>query len=316
MDLPFFDATAIRSSMPFDLAITTIERALRAGVDPEEDSPRLFSSAPDGEFLILPAGGHAYSGVKVATIAPNNPARGLQKIQAVYLLFDSGSLSPLVAMDGTELTAIRTPASTLTAIKHIVAAPGADPVPAAPDIVVFGAGLQGLNHIRAARTVFPEARFTVIGQRRSRVDALATTLAAEGITVRNGSLEHDVPAADIIICVTSSRTPLFDGNLPADHAIIASVGQHGLDAREVDATLVHRSDVAVEGRASSWRESGNLIPARDLEEWQRICPPNLKDLVAGAFRRTPGRPALYTGVGMAWQDLVMAAAVYGSRNQK
>jgi ornithine cyclodeaminase len=73
---------------------------------------------------------------------------------------------------------------------------------------------------------------------------------------------------------------------------------------------VLRSDVVVEGRASAWRESGDLIPARSVEEWQRIEPPNLRDLVLGKLVRRPGTCCLFTGVGMAWEDLVTAAVVY------
>ena len=155
----------------------------------------------------------------------------------------------------------------------------------------------------------------MIGKRRERVAALAAKLAAEGIAVHDatGELEAAVAAADVVLCVTSSKEPLFDGNLPRDGAIIASVGQHGLDAREVDAALVRRSDVVVEGRASSWRESGDLIPARTVEQWQEMHPLNLRELVMGKLVRRPGTCCLYTGVGMAWEDLVTAAVVYEER---
>nr|WP_245348331.1 ornithine cyclodeaminase family protein [Paeniglutamicibacter psychrophenolicus] len=307
--MPYFDAAQVRASLPFERAIAAIEDALRADTDPEIDGPRIFAPAPDGEFLLMPAVGQGYSGLKVATIAPLNPAKGEEKIQGVYLLFDSANLTPIAAMDGAELTAIRTPAATLAAVKNIAEAPGETPFTSTPKILVFGAGIQAVNHIRAAKAVFPEGRFSVVGQRIERIAALTEQLAAEGIAVTRGSVD-DVPGADVILCVTSSPTPLFDGSLPADHAIIASVGQHGLDAREVDETLVKRSEVAVEGRASSWRESGDLIPARSVEEWMQINPPNLKDLVDGKFKRVAGRPSLYTGVGMAWEDLVSAAVVY------
>lgn len=309
MKLPYFDAAEVRASLPFDRAIAAIEDALRGQTDPEIDGPRIFAPAPDGEFLLMPAIGQGYTGLKVATIAPLNPAKGEEKIQGVYLLFDSSNLTPIASMDGAELTAIRTPAATLTAVKNIAGAPGGTPFTRTPRVLVFGAGVQALNHIRAAQAVFPEGIFSVVGQRIERIQALIEQLAAEGITVTRGSVE-DVPNADVILCVTSSPTPLFDGSLPADHAIIASVGQHGLDAREVDETLVKRSEVVVEGRASSWRESGDLIPARSVEEWKEINPANLKDLVNGKFSRVGGRPTLYTGVGMAWEDLVSAAVVY------
>ena len=70
------------------------------------------------------------------------------------------------------------------------------------------------------------------------------------------------------------------------------------------------SDVVVEGRASALREAGDLIPARSAEEWEAIRPANLRDLVKGEFERSPGKPCLYAGVGMAWEDLVTAAVVY------
>lgn len=308
MNLPYFDSTAVRAAVHWTTAIAALERALLDGVDPEEDSPRLFSPAPNGEFLLMPASGRRYSGIKALTIAPANPARELEKIQGVYILFDSNTLTPLATMDGIALTAIRTPATTLLAVKHILdAAPGG--TTANPHVLVFGTGVQALNHLRAAHAVFPEASLAAVGRRPEQVAALVGQLAAEGIEVRAGS-QTDVPGADVVICATSSPTPLFDGGLVAPDAVVAAVGQHGLDAREVDAGLVRRSDVVVEGRASALREAGDLIPARSAKEWEAIRPANLRDLVKGEFSRSPGKPCLYAGVGMAWEDLVTATVVY------
>lgn len=306
-DLAYFEAPAMRAAAPWGKAVDALENALGADVDPESDSPRLFSPVPNGEFLIMTGAGRKYCGVKVVTVAPDNPARGLEKIQGTYLLFDSDTLAPLAAFDGTELTAIRTPATTLLAVRHIAEA--TPTFPRAPRFLVFGAGLQAINHIRAASCLFPEASFTAVGQRRERLLGLIAELSAEGISIAEGTVS-DVPGADVVLCATSSPTPLFDGWLPAENAIVASVGQHGLSAREVDATLVRRSDIVVEARSSAFREAGDLIPARSVDEWRAINPPNLRDLVREKLLRTPGRPCLYTGVGMAWEDLVIAAMVY------
>jgi ornithine cyclodeaminase len=314
VSLPYFDSTAVRAAAPWTTAIAALEHALLNGVDPEDDSPRLFSPAPNGEFLLMPASGQRYSGLKALTVAPANPVRGLEKIQGVYILFDSDTLTPLATMDGNELTAIRTPATTLLAVKHILAsapegAPRRHESTERNRVLVFGTGVQALNHLRAAHAVLPEAGFAVVGRRPERVAALIGQLAAEGIEVRPGR-QAEVPDADVVICATSSRTPLFDGGLVAPGAVVAAVGQHGLDAREVDAGLVLRSDVVVEGRASALREAGDLIPARSAEEWEAIRPANLLDLVKREFERSPGKPCLYAGVGMAWEDLATAAVVY------
>lgn len=305
-----FDAQDVRNAAPWGVAIQALERALLTDVDPELDDPRLFSPAPGGEFLLMPSTSRHYSGVKALTVAPSNPAKGLEKIQGIYVLFDSDTLAPLATFDGTELTAVRTPATTLLAIKHIsAAAPSEYPFPSKPDILIFGTGVQAINHIRAAHNVFPDAAFRIVARRLERFERLRDMLFAEDIPVAIGSLD-DVATADVIICATASTEPLFDGNHPAPNAIIAAVGAHGLGVREVDTALVLRSDVVVESRASAWREAGDLIPARSVEEWQEIQPVNLRELVKGELVRTPGRPCLFNGVGMSWQDLVTAAVVY------
>lgn len=312
MNIPYFDSTAVRAAAPWTTAIQALEQALLNVVDPEDDSPRLFSPAPKGEFLLMPATNRQYTGIKALTVAPGNPARGLEKIQGVYVLFDADTSTPLATMDGNELTAIRTPATTLLAIKHILAsAPraAAPPHSGTTRVLVFGAGVQALNHLRAAHAVLPEASLAVVGRRPERVSALIGQLAAESIGVRPGT-PAEVPSAEVVICATSSVTPLFDGCLVAPGAVVAAVGQHGLGAREVDAALVRRSDVVVEGRASALREAGDLIPARSAKEWEAIRPANLRDLVKGEFGRAAGKPCLYAGVGMAWQDLVIAGLVY------
>ena len=308
MSLPYFDAAQVRARAPWCAAVDALAAALRDDVDPEQDGPRVFSPAPGGEFLLMPASGARYSGVKALTVAPGNPARGLEKIQGVYVLCSSDTLAPVALLDGTELTAIRTPAVTLLAVTRILAAtPGG--APEAPRVLVFGAGVQALNHLRAAHALLPGARLGVVGRSEDRVRVLVETLAAEGVDVEARSAA-DVDTADVILCATTSTTPLFDGAAVAPDAVVAAVGQHGLDAREVDAALVRRSDVVVEGRASALREAGDLIPARSAEEWQRIRPANLRDLVVDGIARTPGKPCLYAGVGMAWEDLVTAAMVY------
>lgn len=54
--------------------------------------------------------------------------------------------------------------------------------------------------------------------------------------------------------------------------------------------------------------------ARDLAEWQTGAQPvtNLRELVAGAFVRREARPAVYTGVGMSWEDLAVVAQILRS----
>jgi ornithine cyclodeaminase len=74
-------------------------------------------------------------GIKVATVAPGNPARDLPRVQASYLLFDADSLRLVAVLDGTALTTLRTPAVSVAAVRpRLLAARG--PL----RLAVFGAG--------------------------------------------------------------------------------------------------------------------------------------------------------------------------------
>jgi 1-piperideine-2-carboxylate/1-pyrroline-2-carboxylate reductase [NAD(P)H] len=305
--LPYLDAAAVRAALPWDVAVHGLEQALAGDVDPENDGPRLFAPTNRGEFLLMPATTKSSAGVKVLTIAPDNPDRGLEKIQGTYLLFDESTSAPVAVMDGTELTAIRTPAVTFVGLRALAAA-APNGFPETPEVLVFGAGVQALNHLDAAAWSWPGATLQVVGRRPERVASLIEQAAERGLSVTDAGadVETAVRGADVIITVTTSATPLFPGDWVADDALVAAVGQHGLDARELAPELIRRSDALVEGRASMLREAGDLIPARSAEEWQDLVPPNLADAVAGRVERTPGNPAVYCGVGMSWEDLVLA----------
>lgn len=301
----FISAEQVNEVLPYDQAMRAIERALDTHLDPEDDSPRIFSPAPGGEFLVMPAQGAEYSGLKALSIAPENPAKGLEKIQGLYILFDSDNLSPVAVLDGVSLTAIRTPAAALLAVEKL-AKISPTPFPTEPNVLIFGTGIQARAHIEATLTVFPNAQFSVVGRTFAKAETFASSLAP--LQVRGVEYADQlVRDADLIICASSTELPLFDGTLVADHAIVVAIGTHGRERREVDAALALRSDVVVEGRASAKRENGNLV---EYFETHAEGPGNLRDLVKGQVERHPGRPALYTGVGMAWEDLVCATAAY------
>lgn len=319
-ELPYFSADRVSAFLPLGRAMDALGDALKSerGIDPEQDGPRLFSPAPGGEFLIMPSQGARFSGIKALTVAPENPARGLQKIQGIYVLYTSDTLSPAAVMDGASLTAIRTPAVTVAALRWLAEiSPPGDELPANPRILVFGAGVQAEAHIRAASLAFPDASFEVVGRSSERLQALITCLAEAQETrgrivraVEADGIDAAVRTADIIICVTTASAPLFDGALVRDGAIVAAAGTHGRDLREIDDALVARSDIVVEARDSARRENGNLV-SLDEPSWSGAYrPTNLRELARGEMARTAGRPAFYTGVGMSWEDLVCAAAVF------
>ena len=294
-------------------AVDAIASALRDGVDIEADAPRLFSPLDSGEFLLMPTQSPEHAGIKVVTIAPRNTERGLPKIQAWYLVFDAATLSPLAILEGAHLTTLRTPAVTAVAIRGMLQADPRGARDGIESLAVLGSGPQADAHVRTLVDLMPVGAVNIIGRTAGRTAELVERLRADGIRATSGDL-GDARAADVVITATSSNVPVLGRADVGDHAVVAAVGSHGAERRELAADLIAEADLVVEARASAFRENGNLLQARDLAEWQTGAQPvtNLRELVAGAFVRREARPAVYTGVGMSWEDLAVVAQILRS----
>ncbi|MBN6055471.1 ornithine cyclodeaminase family protein [Nonomuraea sp. RK-328] len=312
--LPYLDAATLRRLVPMGRAVRVLEDALRAGLDPEDTPLRTAADLPGGQLLLMPAAAGRYAGVKAVTVAPGNPALGLPRIQGTYLLFDGGTLTPLAALDGVALTSLRTPAVSALAVRHLAQ-------PDARELLVFGTGPQAYGHAEALAAVRPVESVTVAGRDPARAEALAAHcrtalgLRARALPVAGGAPEPStlgeaVSRADLIACCTTARLPLFPGALPRDGATVVAVGSHEPDARELDDDLVARSTVVVEARSSALVEAGDVIaPIRHGTITTGHLAGNLAELIAGRLTPGPG-PRVFKSTGMAWEDLVVAAAAY------
>ncbi|WP_392900228.1 ornithine cyclodeaminase family protein [Streptomyces sp. LN699] len=287
-------------------AADALADALRAGLDPETCPHRTALPVPGGELLLMPAAFGGYAGVKIAGVSPGNPARDLPRITGSYLLLDGPTLCPLALFDGAALTALRTPAVSALALRYL--APGDRPA----RMVLFGSGPQAYGHLEAVLVEREVADVVVVARDPAGAARLAAHARALGAAARTGTASA-VAEADLIVCCTTARAPLFDGRLVAPGATVVAVGSHEPDARETDSALVRRAVVYVEARAAALREAGDLL----VPEAEGLLGPGhvagtLADLVAGRVP-PPGRadsPRLFKSVGMAWEDLAVAAALF------
>lgn len=299
--LPWIDAQRIARLLPVADAVAVIEGALIAGLDPRTDPPRAAVATTSGHLLLMPAEAASRVGVKVTSVAPGNPFRGLARIQAVYVLMDAETLTPLALLDGTALTSLRTPAVSAVAVRHLADAD-------ASRLVVFGSGPQAWGHVEALRAVRPLADVVVVGRHRGRAHAFAERVRGSGLHASLGEADA-VSDADLVVCATTAGAPLFDGGLPPDRACVVAVGSHEPHLRELDADLLRRATVVVEDRGAALREAGDIVIAVGdgaLEPGDLI---GLADVVTGRTPVHPGRPRVFKSVGMAWQDLVVATEV-------
>lgn len=307
LSLPYLSADTVRERVPVLTAVDAIEDTLRAGFDTAGAPARSSVPLDHGSFLLMPAEINGSTGVKVASVAPGNPAAGLPKIQGLYLLFDGDTLAPTAVMEGSSLTEIRTPALSAVGIRHL-----ATDKPL--DVVVFGTGPQAYHHVHATAAVRDISSVTVFGRREEKTTAVVERLTTDGFNAHAGSnASAAVPDADLVLCCTSAREPLFDGALVADDALVVAMGSHEPDARETDDTLAARATIYVEDVDTALREAGDVRIAVDngTVRADELC--TLSDLVNHGPVAAAG-PAFFKTVGMGWQDLAVAQVAYRAEN--
>jgi ornithine cyclodeaminase/alanine dehydrogenase-like protein (mu-crystallin family) len=289
------DAAELRRRLPMRAAIDALEAAFAAGVPPVP--LRMHASTPDGELLLMPAAGAQGVGVKLISLTPANPARGLPLVQGTYTLFDAGSQEPVASIDGAALTALRTGAVSGLATRWLAR-------PDARRLVVFGAGVQARSHVEAMRAVLDLEDVVLVAPTPARVEALAAETGA-----RAGTPE-DLRAADVVCTCTTSPSPVVAGEALRPGAHVNAVGAYTPDTREVDTAAVARARVVVETREVAAAEAGDLlIPIGEGAVTASHVVADLEQLVTGlAVRRSPEDVTLFVSVGLAFEDLVVARA--------
>lgn len=291
----------LRRALPMAAAVDALEAAF-GGPSPPEAPARSRVPVDGADLLLMPAVGEGGAGVKLVTVNPANPGRGLPLIHAVYVLFEGGSLRPEALIDGRALTALRTAAVSALATRHLARED-------ARRLVIFGAGVQARAHLEAMPAVRPVESVTVVSRTPDRARALAGLAAERGLEAAVGGPEA-VAEADLVCTCTTSRTPLFDGRLLRPGAHVNAVGAYSPDARELDDETIRRARVVVETREAALAEAGDLlIPIAAGVVGPSHVVADLAEVVRGArVRRSAEDVTVFKSVGVALEDLAVARA--------
>jgi ornithine cyclodeaminase len=294
--------------------VKAIEEALLGGLDPAGDLPRSILPIEKGELLLMPSTSVEGSGIKVLTIAPNNPALNAPRIQGLCLLFDKENLAISSILDGAALTTYRTPAISFAAVRK-----GLELSRGEITVVVFGSGPQAISHIQTLAALDVKVASVVfvvrdIEKAEKRIPDVAQMGLATDCTIHIlGADSHEVnqhlQQADLVIAATTARSPLFDSTLLKQSVIVIAVGSHEPDVREIDSNLLARAQVVVETRASALREAGDVIMAIEDGSITAQSLHELADVVCGRTTLNREQPIFFKSSGMSWEDLVIARAI-------
>jgi ornithine cyclodeaminase len=193
-------------------------------------------------------------GVKVVSVFPGNHGTEYDSHQGTVLLFETEHGRLLAMMDATEITAIRTAATSGVATRLLARGE-------ANDLALLGSGVQAKSHLAAMLAVRDIQRVRVWSRNADHARHFAQAQAKKhGITVEvSGSVAEAVAGADLICTTTAAPEPILQGEWLEPGVHINAVGSSVAFARELDTDAMVKSRLYVDRRESTVNEAGDFL---------------------------------------------------------
>ncbi|MEM1943663.1 MAG: ornithine cyclodeaminase family protein [Candidatus Caldarchaeum sp.] len=269
---------------------------------------RIEAREKTGDILLMPCYVPAMNifSLKLVTVYPRNTARGLPTINALVVVLDAETGVAKLVSEARALTGLRTAAASAVSIKHL-ARKGFSRVG------VVGCGYQASWQVRVVGGLHPDVEFTVFDIDGGRMKSFVDSMRREGFTVEPArSAEELVRTSDVVITVTTSRTPVVMDEWVREGVHISAIGGYTPEMVEIDPKLTAKSKLVVDSREAVMEEAGDILePIRlGLMTSEKIHA-EIGEVVAGlkAGREDDREITLFKSVGLAVQDAAVSKAL-------
>ena len=297
-DQPFFlNEEQVREHLRMIDLIPAMEKALVDFSTGRVTQPvrSIITIDPPGGFLgLMPALTPDGLGLKAVTFYPSNAERGIPTHMAMIFLVDPQTGTPLAIMDGRLITEMRTAAVSAAATKLLAS-------PDAKVLAILGSGVQARSHVEALRLVRQFKEIRAWSPTAEHANQFAQEIGATAMPA-----EEAVRGADVVVSVTSSKTPVLKGDWLKTGCHVNAIGACRPDWRELDDEAMQKNVVFVDSREGAVRESGDMIlsGAKIYAEFG--------EALAGKVPARADETTVFKSLGMAVEDIAAAVLVYHS----
>lgn len=252
------------------------------------------------KFGIMPGalGGDASYGVKLLSLFPGNPDRGLSSHSGIMLVFDRQTGLPSACLDASVLTALRTAAASAVATRVLARQD-------ARRLAIIGAGEEAGTHVTAMRAVRPLDTIVIWSRNRGKTEAFAR----KHDIVAKPTMAAALADADIICTTTSATEAFLSATMVPAGAHLNAVGGSMPYLRELMPDCVPALSFFTDYRPSLEAQAGEVIDARAAglisADWQAT---EIGEVIAGTRpgRTSDAQRTIYRSLGVASQDLAAA----------
>ena len=280
--------------------------------------PTIQLKKHNGLITFMPAylGGMDSLGVKVVSVFPDNPTKyNCSTILGTVLLNNPKTGGLQAIMDGAWITAMRTGAVSGVAAKYLAREDAAT-------VGIFGAGVQAKTQLLAVNEVrkLKEIKVydVILENLRKFTEEMTELLGVKVVPQKNSA--DAVKGSDIVITATTSKAPVFDGQLLKEGTHVSGIGSHhGPGIKELDEVTIKRAKLVVDQREAALKEAGDIIDpiAKGVITPDHIYA-ELGELVIGKKkgRTSNNEITVFKSVGLAVQDMSTAVKVYELAQKK
>jgi ornithine cyclodeaminase/alanine dehydrogenase-like protein (mu-crystallin family) len=294
----FLNEEQVREHLRMTELIPAMEQALidfSAGrvTQPVRSIISIDVAAATGYLGLMPALTPDGLGLKAVTFYPSNAERGIPTHMATIFLVDPQTGTPLAIMDGRLITEMRTAAVSAASTKLLAS-------PDAKVLAILGSGVQARSHVEALGLVRQFDEIRVWSPTIEHAKQFAQEIGATAM-----SAEEAVRDADVIVTVTSSKTPVLKGDWLKPGCHVNAIGACRPDWRELDNEAMSNV-MFVDSRQGALKESGDVIlsGAKIYAE--------LGEALAAKLPSRADETTVFKSLGMAVEDIAAAALVYRS----
>ena len=225
--------------------LEAVDAGFRAAKQGRADSPSpMHLHAEGGAFHAKGASydnGRAYAALKLNGNFPGNPqTNGLPTVQGAILLADGTNGSLLAILDSAEVTLQRTAAASALAARHLARADSTT-------LCMIGCGSQALPHLMALMGVLPLKQCLAFDVDAATASEFVRNAEALGMDCKAvNDLHVAARRADVIVTVTSARSPVLGVDDVKPGTFIAAVGTDSPDKNEIAPALMAAATVVVD----------------------------------------------------------------------
>lgn len=294
----------VRQLLTMDMALEAVEDGLRQmALDEAQNVPRARTQTDHAMQHMMAASAKRLGVMGYKAYATS------RKNQSFHVgLFDGKTAALIALIQADYLGQVRTGAASGVATEYMAR-------PDASEVGIFGSGKQARTQLIAICKVRKVRHVQIYSPDEEHRRAFAAEMSEICQTEVEPVPRPEMAAEDkdIIITATSSREPVLNGHWISEGTHINAIGSNFLGKAEIDAVAVRRCEsIVVDSKDQARLEAGDLVqPIEDGSiHWSDVH--ELGQVIVGRYtgRAHPQDVTLFKSLGIAIEDLAVAAAIY------